>query len=156
LNKGKCKAALESKVPRRVPHQLFPPPPISEGGPSGLNVFLPGSECLLPAITVCKGPPEILRAEVRRLREEVEGLREEVQGARQERNEVARAQDTLVRDHDASFKWWEAQDRELRQLQAHLAQEQVARPARIPVFTAPSEQEVEELAQGLQSRRLGL
>ncbi|KAG6875043.1 hypothetical protein C0992_005412 [Termitomyces sp. T32_za158] len=95
------------------------------------------------------GPPEILQAEVRRLQEEVEGLQEEVQVARQERNKVAQARDTLVRNRDALFKRWEAQDRELGQLQALFAQEQAARLAGIPMFTAPSEQEVEELAQGL-------
>ncbi|KAG6884708.1 hypothetical protein C0992_005890, partial [Termitomyces sp. T32_za158] len=86
---------------------------------------------------------------VRWLREEVEGLQEEVRVARQERNKVTQARDTLVRNHDASFERWEAQDQELGRLWAHLAQEQAVRPAGIPVFTAPSEQEVKELAQGL-------
>ncbi|KAG6887340.1 hypothetical protein C0992_012805 [Termitomyces sp. T32_za158] len=45
--------------------------------------------------------------------------------------------------------WWEAQDQELRRLRARLVQEQEARLVGIPVFTAPSEQEVEELARGL-------
>ncbi|KAG6869691.1 hypothetical protein C0992_002335, partial [Termitomyces sp. T32_za158] len=92
------------------------------------------------------GPPEISRAEVRRLRQEVEGLREEVRAVRQERDEVVRARDALVRDRDASFKRWEAQDRELGQLRARVAQEQATGPA---VFSAPSEQDVEELAWGL-------
>ncbi|KAG6881513.1 hypothetical protein C0992_000910, partial [Termitomyces sp. T32_za158] len=85
-------------------------------GPSGSHVFSPGSGRLLPSITVRQGPPEILRAEVRRLRQEVEGLREEVRAVRQERDEVAWARDALVRDRDALFEWWEAQDRELGQL----------------------------------------
>ncbi|KAG6895310.1 hypothetical protein C0992_001990, partial [Termitomyces sp. T32_za158] len=128
---------------------LSPPPPIFEGGSSGLNVFSLGSGRLLPSITVCQGPLEILQAEVHQLREEVEGLQEEVQVARQEHNKVARAQDTLVCNHDALFEQWEVQDRELEQLWALLAQEQVVRPTGISVFTAPSEQEVEELAWGL-------
>ncbi|KAG6882309.1 hypothetical protein C0992_012121, partial [Termitomyces sp. T32_za158] len=115
-------------------------------GPLGSHVFLPGSGRLLPSITVRQGPPEILQAEVRRLRQEVEGLQEEVRAVRQERDEVARAWDALVRDRDTSFERWEAQDRELGQLRAHVAQEQATGPA---VFSAPSEQDVEELARGL-------
>ncbi|KAG6884188.1 hypothetical protein C0992_006791 [Termitomyces sp. T32_za158] len=149
LDKGKRKAVSELEVPWRVRRRLAPPPPAFEGGPSGSNVFSPGSGRLLPSITVRQGPPEILQAEVRQLQEEVEGLREEVQVARQERNKVARARDTLVHDRDASFERWEAQDWELGQLWALLAQEQAVRPAGIPVFTAPSEQEVKELAWGL-------
>ncbi|KAG6881816.1 hypothetical protein C0992_000124, partial [Termitomyces sp. T32_za158] len=75
--------------------RVAPPPPVFEGGPSGSNVFLPGSGHLLPSITIRQGPPEISQTEVRRLQEEVEGLREEVQVARQERNKVARARDAL-------------------------------------------------------------
>ncbi|KAG6894020.1 hypothetical protein C0992_007829, partial [Termitomyces sp. T32_za158] len=77
------------------------------------------------------------------------GLREEVRVARQERDEAAQARDTLVHNHDTLFERWEAQDWELGRLWALLVQEQVVRPAEIPVFTAPSEQEVEELARGL-------
>ncbi|KAG6894061.1 hypothetical protein C0992_007607 [Termitomyces sp. T32_za158] len=149
LDKGKRKAVSESEVPRHVRRRVAPPPPVFEGGPSGSNVFLPGLGRLLPSITIRQGPPEILRAEVRRLREEVEGLREEVQVARQERDEVARARDALVRDRDALFERGEVQDRELGRLRALLAQEQAVRPAGIPGFAAPSEQEVEELARGL-------
>ncbi|KAG6884528.1 hypothetical protein C0992_006123, partial [Termitomyces sp. T32_za158] len=43
----------------------------------------------------------------------------------------------------------EAQDWEIKQLQAHLVQEQAVGPAGAPVFTAPLEQDVEELAQDL-------
>ncbi|KAG6870323.1 hypothetical protein C0992_000380, partial [Termitomyces sp. T32_za158] len=146
---GKRKAVSESEVPRHVRRRLAPPPPAFEGGPSGSAVFSPGSGRLLPSITIRQGPPEILRAEVRRLQEEVEGLREEVRVARQERDEVVRARDALVRDRNASFEWGETQDRELGRLWALLAQEQVVRPAGIPGFAAPSEQEVEELARGL-------
>ncbi|KAG6893992.1 hypothetical protein C0992_007914 [Termitomyces sp. T32_za158] len=128
---------------------MAPPPPVFEGGPSGSNVFSPGSGRLLPSITIRQGPPEISQAEVRRLREEVEGLQEEVRVARQERDEVARARDALVCDCDVSFEWGEAQDRELGRLWALLAQEQAARPAGVPGFAAPSEQEVKELAWGL-------
>ncbi|KAG6892065.1 hypothetical protein C0992_002037 [Termitomyces sp. T32_za158] len=128
---------------------MAPPPPVFEGGPSGSNVFSPGSGRLLPSITIRQGPLEISRAEVRRLREEVEGLQEEVRVARQERDEVAWARDALVRNRDASPERKEVQDQELGRLRALLAQEQVVRPAGIPVFTAPSEQEVEELARGL-------
>ncbi|KAG6874663.1 hypothetical protein C0992_007058 [Termitomyces sp. T32_za158] len=159
LDKGKRKAVSESEVPRRVHRRVAPPPPVFEGGPSGSNVFSPGSGRLLPSITIRQGPPEILRAEVRQLREEVEGLREEVRVARQkreevrvarqERDKVARAQDALVRDRDVSFERGEVQDRELERLWALLAQEQAVRPAGIPGFAAPSEQEVEELARGL-------
>ncbi|KAG6886622.1 hypothetical protein C0992_003144, partial [Termitomyces sp. T32_za158] len=145
-DKGKRKAASESKVPRRVRRRLSPPPPAFEAGPSGSHVFSPGSGRLLPSIMVCQGPPEILRAEVRRLRQEVEGLRQEVRVVRQEHDEVVRARDALVRDRDASFKRWEAQDRELGQLRARVAQEQATGPA---VFSAPSEQDVEEFARGL-------
>ncbi|KAG6875194.1 hypothetical protein C0992_004827 [Termitomyces sp. T32_za158] len=134
-DKGKRKAVSKLEVPRRVRHWLSLLPPTFEGGPLGSNVFLPGLGRLLPSITVCQGPPEIWRAEVR--------------VARQERDEVARAWDTLVRDCDALFKWWEVQDRELGRLRAHLAQEQAVRPAGIPVCTAPLERDVEELAQGL-------
>ncbi|KAG6890752.1 hypothetical protein C0992_012925 [Termitomyces sp. T32_za158] len=149
LDKGKRKAVSESEVPRRVRCRLALPPPAFKGGPSGSNVFSLGSGRLLPSITVCQGPPEISQAEVRRLREEVEGLQEEVRVARQERDEVAQARDTLVHDRDALFERWEAQDRELGRLWALLVQEQAARLAGIPVFTAPLKQEVEELAQGL-------
>ncbi|KAG6888336.1 hypothetical protein C0992_008748 [Termitomyces sp. T32_za158] len=72
-----------------------------------------------------------------------------VSRARQERDKVAWAWDTLVRNCDASFERWEEQDWELGRLRALLAQEQVVRPAGIPVFTTPSEQEVKELARGL-------
>ncbi|KAG6893748.1 hypothetical protein C0992_008764 [Termitomyces sp. T32_za158] len=84
-------------------------------------------------------------------RRDSEGLQEEVRVARQERDEVtrARARDTLVHDRDALFEWWEAQDWEIGQLQAHVAQEQAVGPAGTPAFTAPSEQDVEELAWGL-------
>ncbi|KAG6893060.1 hypothetical protein C0992_011392 [Termitomyces sp. T32_za158] len=149
LDKGKRKAVSESEVLRRVRRRVAPPPPVFEGGPLGLNVFSPGSGRLLPSITVRQGPPEISRAEVCRLWEEVEGLREEVRVARQERDKVVRARDALVRNCDALFERREAQDWELGRLQALLAQEQVVRPAGIPVFTAPSEQEVEELARDL-------
>ncbi|KAG6876212.1 hypothetical protein C0992_000468 [Termitomyces sp. T32_za158] len=107
-DKRKCKAVLESEVPRRVRRRLSPLPPTFEGGPSGSNVFSPGSGRLLPSITVHQGPSEILRAEQ-----------------------------------------WEAQDQEIEQLWARIAQEQVVGLAGIPAFTAPSEQDVEELAQGL-------
>ncbi|KAG6873871.1 hypothetical protein C0992_008336 [Termitomyces sp. T32_za158] len=73
-DKGKRKAVLESEAPKRMRRRLSPAPPTFEGGPSGSNVFLPGSGCLLPSITICQEPPEILRAEVHRLWEEVEGL----------------------------------------------------------------------------------
>ncbi|KAG6893220.1 hypothetical protein C0992_010842 [Termitomyces sp. T32_za158] len=148
-DKGKRKAASESKVPRRVRRRLSPPPPAFEAGPSGSHVFSPGSGRLLPSITVRQGPPEISRAEVRRLRQEVEDLREEVQAVRQERDKVVWARDALVRDRDASFGRGEAQDRELGRLRALLAQEQAVRLAGVPGFAAPSEQEVEELARGL-------
>ncbi|KAG6894774.1 hypothetical protein C0992_004741, partial [Termitomyces sp. T32_za158] len=85
----------------------------------------------------------------RRNSAEVEGLQEEVRVARQEHNEVAWARDALVRNRDTSFERGEAQDRELGRLRALLAQEQAARLAGVPGFAAPSEQEVEELAQGL-------
>ncbi|KAG6887371.1 hypothetical protein C0992_012580 [Termitomyces sp. T32_za158] len=133
-DKRKCKAASESEVPRRMHCRLSPLPPTFEGGPSGSNVFSPGLGCLLPSIT---------------LWEEVEGLQEEVQVARQEHDKVARAQDSLVRDHDASFEQWEAQDREIGQLWACVAQEQVVEPAGTSAFTAPLKQDVEELARGL-------
>ncbi|KAG6877645.1 hypothetical protein C0992_009589 [Termitomyces sp. T32_za158] len=148
-DKGKHEAVSESEVPWHVCRQLAPLPPVFEGGPSGSNIFSLGSGRLLPSITICQGPPEILQAEVRRLREEVEGLREEVRVARQERDEVAWARDALVRNRDASSEQREVQDRELGRLWALLAQEQRVRPAGVPVFTAPSEQEVEELAWGL-------
>ncbi|KAG6884271.1 hypothetical protein C0992_006621 [Termitomyces sp. T32_za158] len=53
----------ESEAPRRVRRWLSPAPPVFEGGPSGSNVFLPGLGHLLPSITICQGPPEILGAE---------------------------------------------------------------------------------------------
>ncbi|KAG6873109.1 hypothetical protein C0992_009085 [Termitomyces sp. T32_za158] len=145
-DKGKRKAASESKVPRRVRRRLSPLPPAFEAGPSGSHVFSPGSGHLLPSIMVRQGPLEILWAEVRRLRQEVEGLREEVWVARQEHDEVARARDALVRDHDVLFKRWAAQDREIGQLRACVAQEQVVGPA---TFMAPSDRDVKELARGL-------
>ncbi|KAG6887128.1 hypothetical protein C0992_000544 [Termitomyces sp. T32_za158] len=145
-NKGKRKAVLESKAPRHVHWQLSPAPPAFEGGPSGSNVFSLGLGRLLPSITVCQGPPEILRAEVHRLQEEVEGLREEVRMARQECNKVAWAWDTLVHDCNASFERWEAQDQEIKQLWAHLAQGQASSLTEALGFAAPSVHEVEELA----------
>ncbi|KAG6883864.1 hypothetical protein C0992_007587 [Termitomyces sp. T32_za158] len=148
-DKGKRKVVLESEVPRHVRCWLSPRPPTFKGGPLGSNVFSLGSGHLLPSITVRQGPPEILQAEVRRLWEEVEGLQEEVQVARQERDKVARARDTLVHDCDTSFKWWEAQDREIKQLWARIAQEQAVGPVGTPAFTAPSERDIKELAQGL-------
>ncbi|KAG6895850.1 hypothetical protein C0992_012098 [Termitomyces sp. T32_za158] len=148
-NKGKCKAVLETKVPKHVHWWLSPPPPTFKGGPLGSNVFLPGSGHLLPSITICQGVLEILRAEVRQLREEVEGLREEVRVARQERNKVARAWDTFVRDCNTLFEQWKAQDWEIKQLWARLVQEAVVRPAGTLAFTAPLVQDVKELARGL-------
>ncbi|KAG6892912.1 hypothetical protein C0992_011954 [Termitomyces sp. T32_za158] len=62
-DKGKRKAVSESEVPRRVRRRLSPAPPVFEGGPSGSNVFSPGSGHLLPSITICQGPLEISRAE---------------------------------------------------------------------------------------------
>ncbi|KAG6893338.1 hypothetical protein C0992_010395, partial [Termitomyces sp. T32_za158] len=112
-DKGKRKAVSESEAPRRMRRQLSPAPPAFEGGPLGSNIFSLGSGRLLPSITIRQGPPEISRAEVCRLQEEIEGLREEVWVARLERDEVARARDTLVRDRNASFEQWEAQDQEI-------------------------------------------
>ncbi|KAG6894171.1 hypothetical protein C0992_007243 [Termitomyces sp. T32_za158] len=148
-DKGKRKAVSESEAPRRVRQRLSPAPPVFEGGPSESNIFSPGSGRLLPSITICQDPPEILQVEVRRLREEVEGLQEEVQVARQERNEVARARDTLVHDCNASFERWEAQDREIDQLWARLVQGQASSSTGAPGFVAPSAQEVEVMARGL-------
>ncbi|KAG6892979.1 hypothetical protein C0992_011689 [Termitomyces sp. T32_za158] len=150
LDKGKRKAVSESEAPRRVCRRLSPAPPVFEGGPSGSNVFSPGSRRLLPSITIRQGPLEISRAEVRRLREEVEGLREEVRVARRERDKVAWAWDTLVCDRNVSFKQWEAQDREIDQLRARLVQGQASSLTGAPGFVAPSAQEVEAMARGLQ------
>ncbi|KAG6874714.1 hypothetical protein C0992_006904, partial [Termitomyces sp. T32_za158] len=150
-DKGKRKAVSESEAPKRVRRRLSPAPPTFKGGPLGLNVFLPGSGCLLPSITIRQGPPEILRSEVRWLREEIEGLREEVPVARQECDEVAQAWDTLVHDRDTSFEQWEAQDQEINQLQARLAQGQASSSTGAPGFTVPSAREVEELARSLQA-----
>ncbi|KAG6882442.1 hypothetical protein C0992_011652, partial [Termitomyces sp. T32_za158] len=148
-DKGKRKAVSESEAPRRVRRRLSPAPPVFEGGPSGSNVFLLGSGHLLPSITICQGPPEILRAEVRRLWEEVEGLREEVRVARQERNKAAQARDVLLRDRDASLKLLEAQAEEVEQLQARLTREAAGSSTGTPEFVAPSAQEVEAMAWGL-------
>ncbi|KAG6872211.1 hypothetical protein C0992_009770, partial [Termitomyces sp. T32_za158] len=95
------------------------------------------------------GPPEISRAEVRRLREEVEGLREEARVARRERDEVAQARDTLLRDRDASLELLEAQAEEVEQLRARLMREAVGSSTGAPGFVAPSAQEVEAMARGL-------
>ncbi|KAG6893589.1 hypothetical protein C0992_009422 [Termitomyces sp. T32_za158] len=148
-DKGKCKAISESEAPRRVRRRLSPAPPAFEGGPSRLNVFLPGSERLLPSITIRQGPPEISQAEVCRLREEIESLRKEVWVARLEHDEVAWAWDTLVCDCDASFEQWEVQDQEINQLRAHLAQGQASSSTGAPEFAVPSMHEVEELAWSL-------
>ncbi|KAG6879692.1 hypothetical protein C0992_012792 [Termitomyces sp. T32_za158] len=126
-DKEKRKAISESKAPKHVHRRLSLAPPVFEGGPSGSNVFLPGLE-------VC------------RLQEEVEGLQGEVQMARQECDEVAQAQDTLVRDCDVSFKRWEVQDQEIKQLWTHLAQEQARSLTGAPGFVAPLVHKVEELA----------
>ncbi|KAG6886663.1 hypothetical protein C0992_002903 [Termitomyces sp. T32_za158] len=148
---GKRKAVSESEAPKRVRRRLSLVPPTFEGGPLGLNIFSPGLGRLLPSITICQGPLEISQAEVCWLREEVEGLREEVRVARQERDEVAWAWDTLVRDRDASFERWEAQDQEINQLQARLAQGQVSSSTGALGFTVLSAREVEELARSLQA-----
>ncbi|KAG6885167.1 hypothetical protein C0992_005384 [Termitomyces sp. T32_za158] len=148
-DKGKRKAVLESEVPKRVRRCLSLAPPIFEGGPLGSNVFLPGSGCLLPSITICQGPLEISRAEVHQLQEEVEGLREDVRVAQQERNEMTWACNTLLHDRDASLKLWEMQAEEIEQLRARLTQEAVGSLTGVPGFVAPSAQEVEELPQGL-------
>ncbi|KAG6876003.1 hypothetical protein C0992_001436 [Termitomyces sp. T32_za158] len=150
-DKGKRKAVLEFKALKCVHRHLSPAPPTFEGGSLGSNVFLPGSGCLLPLITICQGPPEISRAEVRRLWEEVEGLREEVRVARQERDKVAQARDTLVCDRNASFKRWEAQVQKIDQLQACLAQGQASSSTGAPGFAVPSVRKVEELTWSLQA-----
>ncbi|KAG6892493.1 hypothetical protein C0992_000316, partial [Termitomyces sp. T32_za158] len=139
----------ESEAPRRVRRRLSPAPSVFEGGPSGSHVFSPGSGCPLPSITICQGPPEILRAEVRRLQEEVKGLREEARVARRERDEVAQARDTLLRDRDASLELLEAQAEEVEQLRARLTREAVGSSTGAPGFVAPSAQEVEAMAWGL-------
>ncbi|KAG6894365.1 hypothetical protein C0992_006438 [Termitomyces sp. T32_za158] len=148
-NKGKRKAVSESEAPKHMHRRLSPAPPVFEGGPSGSNVFLPGSGCLLPSITIHQGPLEILRTEVHRLREEVEGLREEVQVARQERDKVTQACDTLLRDRDTSLELLEAQVEEVEQLQARLMQEAAGSLTRALGFVAPSAQEVEAMARSL-------
>ncbi|KAG6893601.1 hypothetical protein C0992_009346, partial [Termitomyces sp. T32_za158] len=124
-------------------------PPVFEGGPSGMNVFSPGSRRLLPSITIRQGPLEISCAEVHRLREEVEGLREEVRMARQERDKVAQARDVLLRDRDVSLELLEAQAEEVKQLRARLTQGAAGSSTGTPGFVAPSAQEVEAMARGL-------
>ncbi|KAG6882284.1 hypothetical protein C0992_012229, partial [Termitomyces sp. T32_za158] len=148
-DKGKRKAVSESEAPRRVRRRLSPAPSVFEGGPSGSHVFSPGSGHPLPSITICQGPPEILRAEVRRLREEVEGLREEARVARRERDEAAQARDTLLRDRNASLELLEAQAEEVEQLRARLTREAAGSLTGAPGFVAPSAQEVEAMARGL-------
>ncbi|KAG6875541.1 hypothetical protein C0992_003404 [Termitomyces sp. T32_za158] len=148
-DKGKRKAVSESKVPRRMRQWLSLALPAFEGGPLGSNVFSPGPGRLLPSITICQGPPEILWAEVRRLQKEVKGLQEDVQVARQECDEATQVRDTLLRDCNGSFELRKVQVEEIEQLWARLMREAAGSLTGIPGFMASSAQEVEELAQGL-------
>ncbi|KAG6896425.1 hypothetical protein C0992_008359 [Termitomyces sp. T32_za158] len=152
-DKGKRKAVLESKVPKRVRRRLSPAPPIFESGSLESNIFLLGSGRLLSLITIHQGPPEISHVEMCRLREEVEGLREDARVARQERDEAVWVRNVLLRDCNASLEWLEAQLEEVEQLQAQLTQEAAGSLTGAPGFMAPSAQEVKAMANESESRR---
>ncbi|KAG6884286.1 hypothetical protein C0992_006583 [Termitomyces sp. T32_za158] len=128
-DKGKRKAVSKSEAPKRVRRRLSPAPPVFEGGPSGSNVFSPGSGRLLPSITIRQGPLEISQAE--------------------ERDEAAQARDMLLRDHDASLELLEAQAEEVEQLRAQLMREAAGSSTGALGFVALSAQEVEAMARGL-------
>ncbi|KAG6874880.1 hypothetical protein C0992_006101, partial [Termitomyces sp. T32_za158] len=91
----------------------------------------------------------ILHAEVSRLRAEVEALHKEAWVVRQKQDKVVQAHDTLLWDCNASLDLWDAQVEEIKQLWAQLTQEAAGSLTGVLGFTAPSAQEVEELAWGL-------